>query len=138
MHITRKILCVTYSTLCIYCDLHVNMPFHTEDSVFVELLDIFIVLFQNNGSVFCHFVRNSQEEITQVSGTQLGLEPHPTQPRAHVRVTHSHLVCLFASLIHTYLHTCHTVPQPTASTQNFAGTVEILYHSNTIAILPTD
>ena len=68
------------------------------------LLNYFILSFRNNGSVFCHFVRNNQAEITLVSATQLGLEPPPPQPRAHVRVTHSLFVFLSLSYTHMYTH----------------------------------
>lgn len=95
--------------------------------VFVEFF--FIFLFRNNGRVFCHFVRKHKSPWSQL----LGLEPL-THTAEGSRQSHSLTLCPFVSLIHTYLHKhTHMPRQQTASTQDFGGTVEILYHSNTIA-----
>lgn len=64
---------------------------------------------------------------------QLGLEPLPTQPRAHVKVTHS-LFSLSYTHIYTNTHThAHSLTSEQHPRRILGGTVEILYHSNTIA-----
>lgn len=146
-HITGKILRVIgYTFIHAFTVTLMLLISETEDNFtrrhcFCWILRFFILSFGNNGSVFRHFVRNNQAEITLVSATQLGLEPLPTQPRAHVTesLAHSFSVFLYLSYTHiyTHTHTRNTVSQQTASTRAFGGTGEILYHSNTIETLPT-
>lgn len=45
--------------------------------------------------------------------------------------------CLTHTHIFTHTHTDQTTPYQTIFTQDFGDTVEILYHSDTIAMLPT-
>lgn len=79
------------------------------------------------------FVRK-KPQADLLSATQLSLEPLPTVESLTQTLS-------FLSLIHTYLHTHtrthHTTPQQRVFTQDFGDTVEKLYHSNTIVMLPT-
>lgn len=129
-HITRNIC----------CDLHA-WGYHHRGGPF-DFIDFFLFscLETTVRFISAALSENKPRRPRLSYSARFGASP-PNSRWAHVRVTHSLLVFLSHSythiITHTYTHTCHTTPKQASSTQVFGGTVGILYHSNTIATLPT-